>query len=115
MTSHDDQSGSGRRSVQPERTGKGTKDGHGSRQGNTYRRRWWTLVVLSVSLLIIIIDDSIINVAVPTLQRQLGASATGLQWIVDAYIVVFAGLLLTMGACSRGRACWGRTPRPPPS
>jgi EmrB/QacA subfamily drug resistance transporter len=55
-------------------------------------------VVLSVSLLIIIIDDSIINVAVPTLQRQLGASATGLQWIVDAYIVVFAGLLLTMGA-----------------
>ena len=98
MTSHDDQSGSGRRSVQPERTGKGTKDGHGSRQGNTYRRRWWTLVVLSVSLLVIIIDDSIINVAVPTLQRQLGASATGLQWIVDAYIVVFAGLLLTMGA-----------------
>lgn len=55
-------------------------------------------MVLSVSLLIIIIDDSIINVAVPTLQRGLGASATGLQWIVDAYIVVFAGLLLTMGA-----------------
>ena len=98
MTSHEDQSGSGRRSVQLERTGKGTKDGHGSRQGNTYRRRWWTLVVLSASLLIIIIDDSIINVAVPTLQRELGASATGLQWIVDAYIIVFAGLLLTMGA-----------------
>jgi len=63
-----------------------------------YRRRWWTLVALSVSLLIIIIDDTIINVAVPTLQRELGASSTALQWIVDAYIVVFAGLLLTMGA-----------------
>jgi EmrB/QacA subfamily drug resistance transporter len=62
-----------------------------------YRRRWWTLVTLSVSLLIIIIDDTIINVAVPTLQRELDASAAALQWIVDAYIVVFAGLLLTMG------------------
>jgi EmrB/QacA subfamily drug resistance transporter len=70
----------------------------GSRQGNTYRRRWWTLVVLSVSLLVIIIDETIINVAVPTLQQELGASASALQWIVDAYIVVFAGLLLTMGA-----------------
>jgi EmrB/QacA subfamily drug resistance transporter len=80
----------------------GTEPGLGNRdrlpRADTYRRRWWTLVVLSVSLLIIIIDDSIINVAVPTLQRQLGASASGLQWIVDAYIVVFAGLLLTMGA-----------------
>src|SRR6266496_5890181 len=64
----------------------------------TYRRRWWILVVLSVSLLIIGIDDTIINIAVPTLQRELGASASALQWIVDAYIVVFAGLLLTMGA-----------------
>jgi MFS transporter, DHA2 family, multidrug resistance protein len=63
-----------------------------------YRRRWWTLLALSVSLLIIIIDDTIINVAVPTLQRELGASATALQWIVDAYILAFAGLLLTMGA-----------------
>jgi MFS family permease len=64
----------------------------------SYRRRWWTLAILSVSLLIIIIDDTIINVAVPTLQRELGASASALQWVVDAYIVVFAGLLLTMGA-----------------
>src|SRR5437773_1224531 len=61
-------------------------------------RRWWILVALSVSLLIVIIDDTIINVAIPTLQRELGASATALQWIVDAYIVVFAGLLLTMGS-----------------
>src|SRR6266498_1979489 len=65
---------------------------------DTYRRRWWILVVLSVSLLIIGIDDTIINIAIPTLQRELGASASALQWIVDAYIVVFAGLLLTMGA-----------------
>jgi EmrB/QacA subfamily drug resistance transporter len=68
------------------------------KRGDIYQRRWWTLAILSVSLLIIIIDDTIINVAVPTLQRELGASASALQWIVDAYIVVFAGLLLTMGA-----------------
>jgi EmrB/QacA subfamily drug resistance transporter len=84
--------------VGPDRAGPTPRDRDRPRRGDPYRRRWWTLVVLSVSLLIIIIDDSIINVAVPTLQRGLGASATGLQWIVDAYIVVFAGLLLTMGA-----------------
>ena len=63
-----------------------------------YDRRWWILIVLSVSLLIVIIDDTIINVAVPTLQRELGASATALQWIVDAYIIAFAGLLFTAGS-----------------
>src|SRR5918994_1008887 len=68
------------------------------RRSDTSQRRWWILVALSVSLLIVIIDDTIINVAIPTLQRELEASATALQWIVDAYIVVFAGLLLTMGS-----------------
>ena len=62
-----------------------------------YRMRWWTLAVLAASLLIIIVDDTIVNVALPTLQRDLGASAVGLQWIVNSYIVVFGGLLLTMG------------------
>ncbi len=64
----------------------------------TYARRWWTLVVLSVSLVIIGLDNTILNVALPTLQREFNASASGLQWIVDAYILVFAGLLLTMGS-----------------
>jgi EmrB/QacA subfamily drug resistance transporter len=94
----DGHGGGGRATTAPDRTGPNPRDRDRARPGDTYRRRWWTLVVLSASLLIIIIDDSIINVAVPTLQRGLGASATGLQWIVDAYIVVFAGLLLTMGA-----------------
>ena len=79
MTSHEDQSGSDRGTVALERTEVGTDEEHGRGRGTTYRRRWWTLAILSVSLLIIIIDDSIINVAVPTLQRELGASATGLQ------------------------------------
>jgi EmrB/QacA subfamily drug resistance transporter len=62
-----------------------------------HRMRWLTLVVLSLSLLVIVVDNTIVNVALPTLQRELGASASGLQWIVDAYVLVFAGLLLTMG------------------
>ncbi|MGE0540594.1 MAG: DHA2 family efflux MFS transporter permease subunit [Dehalococcoidia bacterium] len=64
----------------------------------TYRRRWWTLAVLSVSLVIIGLDNTILNIALPTLQREFNASASSLQWMVDAYILVFAGLLLTMGA-----------------
>jgi EmrB/QacA subfamily drug resistance transporter len=98
MTSHNDQRGRDHRTVELGSTGVDTDEGHRPRREETYRRRWWTLAVLSVSLLIIIIDDTIINVAIPTLQRELGASASGLQWIVDAYVIVFAGLLLTMGA-----------------
>ena len=63
-----------------------------------YRRRWATLGVLSLSLVIIGLDNTILNVALPTLVRELGATASQLQWMVDAYILVFAGLLLTMGA-----------------
>ncbi|HZD24126.1 MAG TPA: DHA2 family efflux MFS transporter permease subunit, partial [Acidimicrobiia bacterium] len=67
-------------------------------QETIYRRRWITLGVLSLSLVIIGLDNTILNVALPTLVRELGASASELQWIVDAYVLVFAGLLLTMGA-----------------
>ena len=63
-----------------------------------YRRRWWTLGILSLSLLIIGLDNTILNVAIPTLQREFEATATMLQWMVDAYILVFAGLLLLMGS-----------------
>ncbi len=66
--------------------------------GKTYQRRWWTLVVLSISLLVISLDNTILNVALPTIERDLGASASDLQWIVDSYTLVFAGLLLTMGS-----------------
>ena len=66
--------------------------------GKAYDRRWWTLVVLSVSLLVISLDNTILNVALPTIERDLDASAGALQWIVDSYTLVFAGLLLTMGS-----------------
>ena len=62
-----------------------------------YRRRWWILVVLALSVFLVVVDNTIVNVALPTLSRDLGASTTDLQWIVDAYSLVFAGLLLAAG------------------
>jgi MFS transporter, DHA2 family, multidrug resistance protein len=61
-------------------------------------RRWLTLLVLCFSLLVIVIDNTIVNVALPTLVRDLGTSVSDLQWVVDAYTLVFAGLLLTAGS-----------------
>ncbi|MGH9116339.1 MAG: MFS transporter [Acidimicrobiales bacterium] len=61
-------------------------------------RRWLVLGVLCLSLLLIVLDNTIVNVALPSIQRDLGASTSQLQWIVDAYVLVFAGLLLTAGA-----------------
>ena len=63
----------------------------------TASRRWWVLGVLCLSLLIVVIDNTIVNVALPTLSEDLGATTTQLQWIVDAYTLVFASLLLAMG------------------
>ncbi len=62
------------------------------------RSRWVTLAVLCVTLLLISLDNTVLNVALPTIARDLGASSSQLQWIVDAYAVLFAGLLLSLGA-----------------
>jgi EmrB/QacA subfamily drug resistance transporter len=62
-----------------------------------YARRWRMLAVLALSLVIIGLDNTILNVALPTLQERFDASVSQLQWMVDAYLLVFAGLLLTMG------------------
>src|SRR3954463_6816958 len=63
-----------------------------------YAKRWWTLGVLCVSLLIIGLDNTILNVAIPTLQDRLHATQGNIEWMIDSYVLVFAGLLLTMGA-----------------
>jgi EmrB/QacA subfamily drug resistance transporter len=60
-------------------------------------RRWVILSVLCLALVIVGIDGTIVNVALPTLSRDLGASSSQLQWIVDAYTIVFAGFLLLAG------------------
>jgi EmrB/QacA subfamily drug resistance transporter len=67
-------------------------------QDNAYARRWWILAILCFGLLVIVLDNSILNVALPTIQKDLDASSSDLQWIVDSYTLVFAGLLLTAGS-----------------
>jgi EmrB/QacA subfamily drug resistance transporter len=61
-------------------------------------RRWWALAAIVLSLLTIGFDATILNVALPTLATEVPAGTDQLQWIVDAYLLVFAGLLLPMGA-----------------
>ena len=63
-----------------------------------YPNRWKALAVLALSLLIISLDNTILNTALPSLRDDLGASGSALQWIVDSYLLVFAGLLLTAGS-----------------
>ncbi|MFM8236226.1 MAG: DHA2 family efflux MFS transporter permease subunit [Actinomycetota bacterium] len=74
-------------------------------QRRAYERRWWVLVVLCASVFLVVVDNLIVNVALPTLQRELDASVTALQWIVDSYALVFACLLLAGGGLGDR---WGR-------
>ncbi|MFH9727519.1 MFS transporter [Streptomyces sp. NPDC017254] len=61
-------------------------------------RRWWILIVLCLSTLVLVVDSMALTVAVPAMTEDVGASAQDIQWILDSYILVFAGLLLTSGS-----------------
>ncbi|MCX4747246.1 MFS transporter [Kitasatospora sp. NBC_01287] len=61
-------------------------------------RRWWILIVLCLSSLVLVVDSMALTVAVPAMTRDIGASAQDTQWILDSYVLVFAGLLLTAGS-----------------
>jgi EmrB/QacA subfamily drug resistance transporter len=63
----------------------------------TERRRWIALVVLCVGMLMIILDSTIVNVALPSIQSDLGFSQSNLAWVVNAYLIAFGGLLLLAG------------------
>jgi EmrB/QacA subfamily drug resistance transporter len=62
------------------------------------RRRWGILAICCMSLLIVSLDVTIVNVALPSMQRDLHASVSGLQWVVDAYTLVLATLLMLSGS-----------------
>lgn len=65
--------------------------------GNSHPRRWSTLAVMCLAVFVTVLDGTIVNVALPTLAVDLGASTRQLQWVVDAYLLVFTGLLLAAG------------------
>ena len=60
-------------------------------------RKWWTLGAVALGLFMIMLDNTVVNVALPTIQRDLGARLSELEWIVSGYALTFAALLLTGG------------------
>lgn len=63
-----------------------------------YRRRWWALLVLCLSLLIIVMANTALTVAAPDMTKDLGLSSSDLQWVIDGYTVPYAALMLLLGA-----------------
>src|SRR5438045_4236428 len=59
--------------------------------------RWLSLIVLCTGFLLIVVDMTIVNVALPSIQRDLGFTQAGLAWVVNAYLIAFGGLLLLAG------------------
>src|SRR5947209_6554438 len=59
--------------------------------------RWLALTVLCAAMMMIILDGTIVTVALPQIQRDLGFSSSGLAWVVNAYLIAFGGLLLLAG------------------
>src|ERR1700683_105585 len=68
-----------------------------NRPVDTDRGRWIALIVLCVGVLMIILDSTVVNVALPSIQRDLGFSQANLAWVVNAYLISFGGLLLLAG------------------
>src|ERR1044072_9150950 len=64
---------------------------------STNDRRWTALYVLCAGMLMIVLDVTIVNVALPSIQEDLGFSQSTLAWVVNAYLIAFGGLLLLAG------------------
>src|SRR5216110_355943 len=60
-------------------------------------RRWWTLAAVSFGLFMIMLDNTVVNVALPSMRRDLGLGISELEWVVNAYALTFAVLMLTGG------------------
>src|SRR5256885_14060627 len=60
-------------------------------------RKWWTLAAVAFGLFMIMLDNTIVNVALPSIERSLHMSISSLEWIVTAYALTFAALLITGG------------------
>src|SRR5437660_2432062 len=72
-------------------------DGYTTLSPGSERRRWIALVVLCAGFLMIVLDQTIVNVALPSIQTDLHFSQSTLAWVVNAYLIAFGGLLLLAG------------------
>ena len=69
-----------------------------SRGASATTSKWWTLVAVSTGVFMLLLDLTIVNVALPDIQRAFGASLSDLQWTIDAYALTLAAFLLTAGS-----------------
>src|SRR5437588_13075373 len=74
-----------------------SSNGRGAVIAASNRRRWSALVVLCLGQLMIVLDVTVVNVALPTIQRELHFSQASLAWVVNAYLLTFGGLMLLAG------------------
>src|SRR5256885_11738740 len=72
----------------PAQTGAGSED----------KRKWWVLAAMVFGLFMPMLDNLVVNTALPTIQRDLSTGVSGLQWIIDGYVLAFASFMLTGGA-----------------
>src|SRR5213076_989224 len=61
-------------------------------------RKWWTLLAACIAIYMLLLDVTIVNVALPSIERSLGANFSDLQWVIDAYALTLAGVLLAAGS-----------------
>jgi hypothetical protein len=71
--------------------------------------RWWTLAAMCFALFMVMLDNTVVNVALPSIQRDLHASLSALEWTVNAYTLTFAVLMVTGGA-SCSCSAWSCSP-----
>ena len=83
-------------------------------------RKWWTLGAVAFALFMIMLDNTVVNVALPSIQQSLGASLSGLEWVVNAYALTFAVLMLSggkladlLGGAASSLSAWPCSPPPP--
>src|SRR3954447_15658715 len=82
---------------QPAPAPSGTAPGGGAGTGPADPKRWIALVILSSTLFIIVLDNTILNVAVPTIIREFHTQVSSMQWVISGYSLIFASLLITFG------------------
>src|SRR5581483_11340371 len=68
------------------------------RGGFWLERKWWTLLAVCVATFMLLLDITIVNIALPSIQSDLNASLSSLQWVVDAYALTLASFLLVFGS-----------------
>src|SRR4051812_12678952 len=79
-------------------TGDSTTSGRATAEATQRDPKWWTLVAVCTGVFMLLLDITIVNVALPDIQVELDASLSDLQWVIDAYALSLAALLLTAGS-----------------